>query len=155
MDYRVTALEVAMATAAAPTYFPAYDSKKCITLVDGGIWANNPVALAVVEGISVLGWNGDDLDVLSIGCTEESEISSKKDTEDTFGSTSHPGRDARSVAFSKGIARHLTGRDRGLENVFRINPLCYCKSVLTGRCERHKGSPRIRIRRGTPRSTFD
>src|SRR5437879_8799197 len=48
MDYRLTAVEVAMATAAAPTYFPVYDSKHCITLVDGGIWANDPLALAVV-----------------------------------------------------------------------------------------------------------
>jgi len=71
MDYRLTAVEVAMATAAAPTYFPAYDSQHCITLVDGGIWANNPVAFAVVEGISVLGWNADEIDVLSLGCTEE------------------------------------------------------------------------------------
>src|SRR5262249_13922655 len=38
MDYRLTAVEIAMATAAAPTYFPSYDSERRITLVDGGIW---------------------------------------------------------------------------------------------------------------------
>jgi patatin-like phospholipase/acyl hydrolase len=67
----LTAVEVAMATAAAPTYFPAYDSKHCVALIDGGIWANDPVALAVVEGISVLGWDGDEIHVLSLGCGEE------------------------------------------------------------------------------------
>ncbi len=123
MDYRLTAVEVGMATAAAPTYFPAFDSTKCITLVDGGIWANNPVALAVVEGISVLGWDGDDLDVLSIGCTEEP---------DDFKQKGHGGffwlRRAIQAAMkgqsrsAVGMARHLTGRDRGLDNVFRINP---------------------------------
>jgi hypothetical protein len=71
MDYKLRAVEVAMATAAAPTYFPGYDSSHCITLVDGGIWANNPVAVAVVEAVSVLGWSKNEIDVLSIGCTEE------------------------------------------------------------------------------------
>ena len=37
MDYRVEAVEVAMATAAAPTYFPAYDSSTNLTLVDGAV----------------------------------------------------------------------------------------------------------------------
>lgn len=123
MDYRVEAVEVAMATAAAPTYFPAYDSKHCISLVDGGVWANDPVALAVVEGISVLGWNGDEIDVLSIGCTEETV---------DFKQKGHSGyfwlRQAINAAMkgqsrsAQGMARHLTGRDRGLENVIRINP---------------------------------
>ncbi|MGA8231444.1 MAG: hypothetical protein WB795_08185 [Candidatus Acidiferrales bacterium] len=60
--------------AAAPTYFPGYDSSHYITLVDGGIWANNPVAVAVVEAVSVLGWSKNEIDVLSIGCTEETKV---------------------------------------------------------------------------------
>ena len=123
MDYRLTALEVAMATAAAPTYFPAYDSKHCVSLIDGGIWANDPVALAVVEGIAVLGWNGDEIDVLSIGCTEETV---------DFKQKGHGGyfwiRQAIEAAMrgqsrsAQGMARHLTGRDRGLENIIRVSP---------------------------------
>lgn len=124
MDYRVTALEVAMATAAAPTYFPAYDSKNCITLVDGGIWANDPVALAVVEGITVLGWNGDEIDVLSIGCTEEVVDFKQKGHGGYYwlrrGIEAAMQGQSRSA---QGMARHLTGRDRGLENVVRINPV--------------------------------
>lgn len=123
MDYRLGAIEVAMATAAAPTYFPAYDSTRCITLVDGGVCANDPVALAVVEGISVLGWDGDEIDVLSIGCTEETT---------DFRQKGHSGyfwlRQAIKAALrgqsrsAQGMALHLTGRDRGMESVIRVNP---------------------------------
>jgi hypothetical protein len=67
-DYKVPVVEVAMATAAAPTYFPTHRSTAGIPLVDGGLWANNPVGMAVVEAIGVLDWNHDDLRVLSLGC---------------------------------------------------------------------------------------
>src|SRR4051812_37500122 len=71
MDYKVEAVQVAMATAAAPTYFPAYESDKSLTLVDGGVWGNNPVALAVVEAMTLLGQDPGNIDVLSLGCTNE------------------------------------------------------------------------------------
>lgn len=123
MDYRLSAVEVAMATAAAPTYFPAYDSKHGVSLVDGGIWANDPVALAVVEGITVLGWSGDEIDVLSIGCTEETVDFKRKGHGGYFwirrGIEAAMRGQSRSA---QGMARHLTGRDRGIENVIRINP---------------------------------
>jgi uncharacterized protein len=68
-DYRASAADVAMTTAAAPTYFPTHRLASGIPLVDGGTWANNPVAIAVVEAIGILGWPADELRVLSIGCT--------------------------------------------------------------------------------------
>jgi hypothetical protein len=71
MDYKVPAVEVALATAAAPTYFPTYRSTVGLPLVDGGMWANNPVGPAVVEAIGVLGWDRGDFKVLSLGCTTE------------------------------------------------------------------------------------
>ena len=70
-DYREKAVYVALATAAAPTYFPTYRSEAGIPLVDGGIWANNPTGMAVVEAIGILGWHRDSLRVLSLGCTSE------------------------------------------------------------------------------------
>lgn len=70
-DYKEKVVDVALATSAAPTYFPTYSSASGIPLVDGGLWANNPVGLAVVEAIGVLEWPRDDLKVLSIGCTTE------------------------------------------------------------------------------------
>lgn len=70
-DYRERAVDVALATAAAPTYFPTHRSAAGTPLVDGGVWANNPVGAAVVEAIAVLGWPRDSLLVLSLGCTTE------------------------------------------------------------------------------------
>ena len=70
-DYKEKAVDVALATAAAPTYFPTHRSPTGIPLIDGGMWANNPVGMSVVEAITLLGWPRDSLKVLSIGCTTE------------------------------------------------------------------------------------
>lgn len=68
-DYRVPVWEVAMATAAAPTYFPSYTSDSKIRFIDGGIWANNPTMVALVEAISLLEIQLSDIYLLSLGCT--------------------------------------------------------------------------------------
>ncbi len=68
-DLRERVVDVALATSAAPTYFPTHRSDAGTPLIDGGIWANNPVGMAVVEAIGVLDWPRDSLKVLSIGCT--------------------------------------------------------------------------------------
>lgn len=52
-DDKACCVDVALATAAAPTYFPLaeiddYDSKQ---FVDGGIWANNPSLVGFLEAI--------------------------------------------------------------------------------------------------------
>lgn len=70
-DYRRLAVDAAMATAAAPSYFKRHRTEDGVGLVDGGVWANNPVALAVVEAIALLGWNPKTLQVLSLGCVNE------------------------------------------------------------------------------------
>jgi patatin-like phospholipase/acyl hydrolase len=67
-DYKSSMVEVALATSAAPTYFPAHRSETGPPLIDGGLWANNPAGLAVVEAISILGWEPDSLRLLSVGC---------------------------------------------------------------------------------------
>ena len=70
-DYKEKAVEVALKTAAAPTYFPTRRSSVGTPLIDGGTWANNPVGMAVVEAITLLDWPRDALKVLSLGCTHE------------------------------------------------------------------------------------
>jgi hypothetical protein len=68
-DYLHSAVEVALSTGAAPTYFPTYKAESGTPLIDGGVWANNPVAIAAIEAIGVLGWEAADLRILSLGCT--------------------------------------------------------------------------------------
>lgn len=71
VDWKESAVNVALATAAAPTYFEAHPMPSGAPLIDGGIWANNPVGLAAVEARSILGWKDDDLYIVRLGCTEE------------------------------------------------------------------------------------
>lgn len=70
-DYKELARDAAMATAAAPTYFREFITARDVGLVDGGVWANNPAGIAVVEGIGTLGWDPTEIRVLSIGCLED------------------------------------------------------------------------------------
>jgi hypothetical protein len=71
VDWMESAVNVALATSAAPTYFAAHPLPSGAPLIDGGIWANNPAGLAAVEARSVLGWKDDDLYIVRLGCTEE------------------------------------------------------------------------------------
>lgn len=71
LDWKESAVNVALATAAAPTYFQAHSMPSGAPLIDGGIWANNPAGLAAVEARSVLGWKDDNLYIIRLGCTEE------------------------------------------------------------------------------------
>lgn len=68
-DYRTSIVDVALATSAAPTYFMSHRLASGPPLVDGGVWANNPIASAAIEATSVLKWSAEDCAVLSLGCT--------------------------------------------------------------------------------------
>ena len=47
-----------MATAAAPTFLKPHMTESAVELVDGGVWANNPIGVAAIEAIGMLGWPG-------------------------------------------------------------------------------------------------
>jgi len=70
-DYKVRAVDVALATTAAPTYFPVHRSPHGMLMIDGGICANNPTGMAVVEAVTVLDVPRAEIGVLSLGCTQE------------------------------------------------------------------------------------
>jgi len=68
-DGREAMVDVALATTAAPTYLPAARLRNH-RLVDGGVWANNPTLVAVIEALTVLGKAPSDCRVLSLGTTD-------------------------------------------------------------------------------------
>lgn len=70
-DYNERAVDVALATSAAPTYLPSFVGASGITLVDGGVWANCPAAVAVIEALTTLERPFGSIDLLSVGTTEE------------------------------------------------------------------------------------
>lgn len=68
---RLSAVEAGLATAAAPTYFPAY-SLDGEALIDGGVFASNPTIAAIVEALkrtddATGAIEREDLLVISIG----------------------------------------------------------------------------------------
>lgn len=68
-DFRVPAWHVGMATAAAPTFFPTHRLPDHVRLIDGGVWANNPAMVALIEtvGVKHLGVPMSDVHMLSLG----------------------------------------------------------------------------------------
>ena len=81
-DWRVPAVDVAMATAAAPTFLPAH-RMEAHRLIDGGVWANNPTLVGVAECFDRLGGERGRIRVLSVGTT--SEIRERRATLDNGG----------------------------------------------------------------------
>jgi uncharacterized protein len=122
-DYKCTAVEVARATSAAPAYFPSYASPAGTPLVDGGVWANNPVAVAAVEAVGVLEWSRAETAVLSLGCTTE-PFDVKWARRRALG-LGYWGLRATELFMAAqahaalGMAQHLLGK----ENVVRFNPV--------------------------------
>ena len=120
-DYKELAVDAAMATAAAPTYFTQHITANDVGLVDGGLWANNPIGIAVVEAIATLGWPADELKVLSIGCLEDIKV-----VREAYGAA----RLAPQLASlfmagqshgSLGIAHILTGDPHARRAIYRIS----------------------------------
>jgi uncharacterized protein len=70
-DYKVPIWKVAMSTSAAPTFFPCFGEVDRIRLVDGGVWANNPIMVGVAEAVSMLHVPLEAIYVLSLGTTNE------------------------------------------------------------------------------------
>ena len=120
-DYKCLAVDAAMATAAAPTYFRHHVTEHAVGLTDGGTWANNPTALAVVEAITMLGWPRDSLHVLSLGCLEETYSIRKWSGIGTLGSKLIKlFMDGQSHS-AMGIAKLLTGHEHERKAIYRVN----------------------------------
>lgn len=66
MDWKVPMREAALATSAAPTFLPVHLFGDYI-YVDGGIWANNPAMVAVVDAVTAYNVPPQNIRMLSIG----------------------------------------------------------------------------------------
>lgn len=88
-DLHIPAYQAAMATAAAPTYFNPYSNqyvdlnninKSFSNKVDGGVMANNPTLVALIEAIKAFKVDISDLEILSIGTGQKNfnDINSRK-----------------------------------------------------------------------------
>ncbi|PLS76900.1 MAG: patatin [Chloroflexi bacterium] len=82
-DYKLPAWKVARATSAAPTFFSAFRGIDKTRLIDGGVWANNPSMVALVEASCVLDVPLEHLAILSIGTSDT--VSYRKATLDQGG----------------------------------------------------------------------
>ena len=86
-DYQLPAVDVALSTAAAPIYFSPHDFKfnflgkegdvTIMKMIDGGIVANNPAFIALMEATMCLNKPLEDIALLSLG-TGESKMDSGK-----------------------------------------------------------------------------
>ena len=122
-DYKEAVVDVALATASAPSYFPTHRSAAGTPLIDGGVWANNPVEVSVIDAIVLLDWPRDSLKILSLGCTTE-PLSVKRGRKLSLGWL-YWAKKVRNVFMqaqshgSLGAAKLLAGHD----NVIRIDPV--------------------------------
>lgn len=118
-DWQIPMVDVALATAAAPTYFSAakVDGQR---LVDGGVWANNPSVIAISEAVSVLGAALPDIRVLNVGTMDAVDAHPKRLDRGGLLAWARPAVPLVLAASSRGgqgTAMHLVGKD----NYFRFD----------------------------------
>lgn len=65
-DHLMAAWEAARATSAAPAFFSGHGEDDYVFL-DGGVWANNPIMIAVVDALSAYDVSREQIEVFSIG----------------------------------------------------------------------------------------
>lgn len=120
-DYRAPLWKVALATSSAPTYFPATQNVDNIRLVDGGVWANNPIMVGVAEAVSMLGVPLEELKALSLGTTDE--VVGRSASLDSGGMWQWRSEAVQVIMRGQSVgahaqAVHLLGEDR----VMRVDP---------------------------------
>lgn len=75
-DWREEMVTIALATSAAPTFFSIYRNGDR-HFADGGVWANNPVMVALADAMSCYAIDRHQIEILSIGCGDSEMIFTK------------------------------------------------------------------------------
>lgn len=127
-------ITVALATAAAPTYFRPLEHGGYV-LVDGGVWANNPVMLGLIEALTSFDVAREQVEVLSIGCGDEPYIVS--DDQMAKGGMWH----WKTVVFAAMRLQSLAATNQarlllGPPAVVRIEPPSFAPPIDLDDCER-------------------
>jgi patatin-like phospholipase/acyl hydrolase len=120
-DYKLPAWKIALATSSAPTYFPATREIDSLRLIDGGVWANNPTMLAIIEAFRTLDIPLANIRVLSLGTSDE--ICDRKRHLDRGGFWQW--KKAAIDVVLRGQTLAATNHSRfliGKDNLLRINP---------------------------------
>jgi patatin-like phospholipase/acyl hydrolase len=67
-DHRTPMWRVARSTSAAPTYLKGHEHEESGRIfIDGGVWANNPAMVALVDALTAYDLTPDQIEILSIG----------------------------------------------------------------------------------------
>lgn len=64
-------IDLALATSAAPTYFPLINTKHSTNLTDGGIVANNPSLVGLIDAMQLTDNKTENISLVSIGTGEQ------------------------------------------------------------------------------------
>ncbi len=65
MDKEIPIVDAALATSAAPTYFPIHEYNKTL-FIDGGVWANNPSLCGLLEALDYFVGNGKEYQTIEL-----------------------------------------------------------------------------------------
>ena len=119
-DWREKAVNVGLATSAAPTYLPGMPLDGA-RLIDGGVWANNPTMVALTEAVGPLSVPLEAIRVFSLGTTIDVRRRHRRLDRGGLLPWASDAVEVLMRAQSESAAkqvRHLVGKD----NVLRLNP---------------------------------
>ena len=122
-DYKQPAIDAAMATAAAPTFLKPHMTSDSVELVDGGVWANNPIGVAAVEAVGMLGWPSDQIRILSVGTINDVKAQPKWKGKLPMATSVTRLFMAGQSHSANGAAMIITGDGHGHRAIWRVNQI--------------------------------
>lgn len=132
-DKKLTAVDVAMSSSAAPTYFSAVTPQgQDRTFVDGGLWANDPSIVAIFWANKYLGVEFSRIKLLSIGTGELPIGMSKKEFDEKKPYSPMFVKNIFETIFAaqSSFADYQTKEILHKNNLLRINPSLKEKIIL-------------------------